>query len=264
MFTIFFYSISAHRLILAAASRYFDALFNTPMKEKSEPEIAFDDISGEELESIVEYCYTGKLEIRNDNVDAIVAAGIRFGIDGIQKMCIRFYANMMTPSNCLGICMLAEQFNLNRLKEKALLFVLNRFMEVSESREFLLLGLTQLTTLLNNNHLKIANEGDVFNAMINWIQHDLEIRKSHCENLINVIRFQHVSDTVRVLAETEITCQSFYGSRVLFSVFGSGSSQCLPQYQFARAVSKNISSETSSTSEPNGRCENANGREGTR
>ena len=50
----------AHRVVLAAASDYFAAMFGGEMREAGEAEVAMKNVDGEALEALVSYAYTGE------------------------------------------------------------------------------------------------------------------------------------------------------------------------------------------------------------
>ncbi|KAL1227789.1 Kelch-like protein [Trichinella spiralis] len=61
--------IQAHRVVLAAASDYFHALFTTNMKESLSDEVHIGSIDPDILEAIITYCYSGVIEVNEMNVE---------------------------------------------------------------------------------------------------------------------------------------------------------------------------------------------------
>lgn len=53
--------IPAHRLVLAAASDYFAAMFTNDLREATQEEVVLKDVDPDALWDLVHYCYTGKL-----------------------------------------------------------------------------------------------------------------------------------------------------------------------------------------------------------
>ena len=52
--------ISAHRIVLSAASDYFAAMFTNNVREATQEEIKMKDVDADALASLIEYMYTGK------------------------------------------------------------------------------------------------------------------------------------------------------------------------------------------------------------
>lgn len=51
--------ISAHRVVLSAASPYFGAMFCGNLREATEQEITLQEMEGDSLFQLIQYCYTG-------------------------------------------------------------------------------------------------------------------------------------------------------------------------------------------------------------
>ena len=63
----------AHKVILAASSPYFKAMFATAFDEKDHSKIIIQDIIPKYFEMILEFIYTGRrLEITVDNVQSLL------------------------------------------------------------------------------------------------------------------------------------------------------------------------------------------------
>jgi len=87
--------IYAHRIILTMLSDYFTVLFKYEGGFEK-PAIEFDEnmITGECLESIVDYSYSGKINITKDNVYDLSLAADYFDIRFIKTECEKFLQDL--------------------------------------------------------------------------------------------------------------------------------------------------------------------------
>ncbi|KAM5195058.1 kelch-like protein 4 isoform 3-T3 [Hipposideros larvatus] len=66
--------IPAHRLVLCAVSDYFDAMFTNDMLEAKQEEIKMEGVDPNALNSLVQYAYTGVLQLEEDTVENLMSA----------------------------------------------------------------------------------------------------------------------------------------------------------------------------------------------
>jgi len=64
----------AHRNVLSAASLFFFKLLQSDMKENREGIVRFEEISGAVMEDVLEFVYTGSVEVNQENSKDLVAA----------------------------------------------------------------------------------------------------------------------------------------------------------------------------------------------
>ena len=57
----------AQRNVLSAASPFFFKLFQSDMKENREGIVRFEEISGAVMEDVLEFIYTGSVEVTREN-----------------------------------------------------------------------------------------------------------------------------------------------------------------------------------------------------
>ncbi|PIO59209.1 BTB/POZ domain protein, partial [Teladorsagia circumcincta] len=76
--------ISAHRIVLAASSNYFKAMFTNDMAESRMHEIEMVDIKAPALETLVNYCYTGRMKITGTNVLSVLPAAGLLQLNDVQ------------------------------------------------------------------------------------------------------------------------------------------------------------------------------------
>uniref|UniRef100_A0A158PAY3 BTB domain-containing protein n=1 Tax=Angiostrongylus cantonensis TaxID=6313 RepID=A0A158PAY3_ANGCA len=67
-------SLAAHRVVLAAAIPYFEAMFSCGMVEEKMHRISLNDISFEALDALVNFVYTNEITISSDSVQNLLFA----------------------------------------------------------------------------------------------------------------------------------------------------------------------------------------------
>lgn len=195
----FHYRIAAHRMILYLASNYFRALFDTPLTDKDKLVYSIPGISGDILERVIEFCYHNTIDINEDNVDWLLAAASYLQVPDLEVRCIQYYRSCMRASNCLGIWAVAEKYASEELKRKAQAFVFRNIKEVVKCEEFMQLSTAQLDIILKSDDLNIDREADVFNALVQWVNFNVEERKNSFETLFQHIRLQHIEESVSLI-----------------------------------------------------------------
>lgn len=190
------FRIPAHRHILYAANHYFKTMFTMGLKESSQSEISIQDVDGEILQQLITHCYTGQIAVAAENVDEMTIAANMLQFKEVREQCAAFYPSILCVSNCLGIREIAALHNMARLQEEAHHFVLDHFVDVSKSDEFLQLSNEQLSELLVDDEINVTEEEEVFRALMRWVKYDVNGRTKYFESALKGIRFQHVKETV--------------------------------------------------------------------
>ncbi|XP_050316282.1 kelch-like protein 5 isoform X1 [Anthonomus grandis grandis] len=204
--------ISAHRLVLSAASEYFATMFTGSLSNNEQREITLVDINGDVLQAVVNYCYTGAIEIREDNVETLLATACLMLLHEVVEACSRFLAHQLHPSNCLGIAIFAEHQSCTSLLSEANSYTSQHFMQVILNQEFLQLNVEQMSNLLNSDDLNVSCEEQIFNALMSWIQHEPTKRKKHIGRLLALVKLPFLSpaflsDQVEPAVSGDSICQ---------------------------------------------------------
>jgi len=58
--------VMCHRAVLAASSPYFHAMFHSTLRESREQRIKLDGVTALSLNQLVDYIYTGRIEVRTE------------------------------------------------------------------------------------------------------------------------------------------------------------------------------------------------------
>lgn len=184
-----------HRLVLIGASRYFEALLGPNFREGSNNEdIILPHIDGTTLRLVIDYCYTGRIDINNNNVNSIVCAASSMEFIELEQLCCQFLGQNLCTDNCIETFLLADKFSFDSLKRKAFLRILNHFENVPPE-EFLRFDVKNLMELLNYDKIE-ASEETVFDRLRLWMETNSSESEDRGPELLRCIRLECLSAKV--------------------------------------------------------------------
>ena len=71
------------------------------------------------MNCLIEFAYTGNINIDAENVLALLHASNYFGVDFVEKSCVEFLKPCIDDDSCLIILQIADTFALEHLREDA-------------------------------------------------------------------------------------------------------------------------------------------------
>lgn len=180
--------ISAHRVVLAACSPYFHAMFTGEMSESRAKRVRIKEVDGWTLRMLIDYVYTAEIQVTEENVQVLLPAAGLLQLQDVKKTCCEFLESQLHPVNCLGIRAFADMHACTDLLNKANIYAEQHFADVVLSEEFLNLGIEQVCSLISSDKLTISSEEKVFEAVIAWVNHDKDIRQEFMARLMEHVR----------------------------------------------------------------------------
>ena len=101
-----------HRDIMAASSEYFRAMILGNMQESHTGECTLKGVSKEDVKTIVDFVYTGVLDLTMDNVLDVLSLTNYFSISEAVKICCDFILSNITIDDCIDFLTITEKYYL--------------------------------------------------------------------------------------------------------------------------------------------------------
>ncbi|XP_063857551.1 kelch-like protein 5 isoform X3 [Scylla paramamosain] len=185
--------IKAHRLVLSAASDYFAAMFTSPVLEATQEEVALRDMDSDALLTLINYCYTGTLELHEDTVEVVLSTAHHLLLTEVVEVCCDFLTKQLHPANCLGIQLFADTQGCSELHRLASKYTAEHFQEVMQHQEFVQLPPEEAAHLLASEDLNVPSEELIFQALMVWLKYDLEERTKNMADLLSLVKLPLLS-----------------------------------------------------------------------
>ena len=184
-------SLKAHKIVLCAASPFFYNAFNSDMKEKKEGVIRLEETSKAVMEEVLEYLYTGHVDINEQNAYDLMGAADYFLLSSLKALSCKVIKQTLILSNCLMAYFFAMKYQCKKLQKGAREFIESNYVAVSETEDFLNLSSKQVEEWISSDEIIVKGEEEVFKVVMRWIQRS-EKRKKSFPDLFHHIRFIYV------------------------------------------------------------------------
>ena len=196
--------ILCHKVVLVAASPYFEAMFKSGMKEAMSSKIELREMTAGTFELVLEFVYTGKDVITSENVSALLEASSLLQIQALFERCEDLLLNNISTNDCIEIWRLTSVFNSEKIMKKAFQFILANFTTLTEQDNFKGLSVDELMEIVRDDRLKTPSEQNVVQAVLDWGRSNNE-REGDVGNLFVTLRLCQLSPEYLYTMKTYFT-----------------------------------------------------------
>ena len=169
--------LSAHKVVLSAATEYFNAMFLSGLSEQNSKEIVLNGIDAETFAILLDYMYTGELKLRSNNAASVLIASDMLNLTYVVKKCICFLSQNLNVENCLTLWNLAERYSFHTLFFDIEKYVHENFQEVIQMEAFVNLQYCFVLSLVSSEGVRIEGENQILQVVILWVQFDTDSRQ---------------------------------------------------------------------------------------
>ena len=170
--------ISCHKVVLAASSKYFNAMFQSQMKESASGVCILPDFSYKILEGLINYMYTNKLTVEKVDIYDYVCAADFLGLVEVMKSFDNQLIERVDLSSCVALYQLATVYGMGMLKHYSRSFILENMSVLLVDLEYDLHKLRpcDIVDLLSDNDLIVSSEsGLLINVICHVIRNSYDI-----------------------------------------------------------------------------------------
>merc|ERR1712060_145675 len=126
--------IHCHRLILGMASKVFERMFASDMKESRSQEIELKEVDLETIKSLVSFIYRNKIEDEKINTNLLAAADM-YEVLRLKNICSKKLAQVINIENVARIWQCAYLHNEENLAHLSLIYMMKKWKQLSNQSE---------------------------------------------------------------------------------------------------------------------------------
>lgn len=222
--------IHAHRNILSMTIPYFETMFLSSFRERSERIIEMRGIDPEVLENLVDLSYGSEIQVTSSNVKNLLMGADFLLMSHVTSKLKEFFKSHLTLQNVWEAKITGEKLNCKELIAVADEFIDENFSAFSETDDFLELGADELLAIIQRPELRVCEER-VLEAAVKWIKFSVFDRASFLTQALshvktNLLSARYIFQFIRneVLVRTSPECKELL-ERALISQMMSGNTQ---------------------------------------
>ncbi|XP_076178547.1 BTB/POZ domain-containing protein 1 isoform X2 [Ptiloglossa arizonensis] len=161
-------TLKGHKLFLAMSSPVFEAMFFGGIAEKNDP-ISIPDVQPEAFKALLEYIYTDRVDLGSFELACeLCYCAKKYMLPSLVEECTKYLWSDLSPKKACRAYEFAKLFEEPVLMEKCLQIICTRTYDVLRESSWKDIELGTLLTVLEQEHLQINSEIELFYAVECW------------------------------------------------------------------------------------------------
>ena len=202
--------IKANRLVLSYHSKYFEGM----LRITYENVIEIETVDGTTIKALIDFIYTGSITIDDQNVESLLSGAEYLKLNEVKQFCDEF---MLEKSKLHDSFAHFKAATLNKeveMKDDIREYVITHLEELSQTDEFKSLSKVEMLSFISNLEQSGVRKTSIYQAVITWVRHNEETRKTEFSELFRMINLNEVDkDFIKNtilkerLVEANVECQ---------------------------------------------------------
>ncbi|AAF18020.1 gp140R [Rabbit fibroma virus] len=189
-------SIRVHKLILSAASKYFEYMFSHDFIEKDRNVINVC-VEYRSLLPLINFIYSGTLHLTDDTVDSILVASDYLQILEASDLVENFILSRLRAQNCIHYYEFSKRYNRRNIYNAVITTIIHNIVGVLKQPNFKSIELCDLQNILSSDELNVIDEDVCAVILITWLKQN---NIKDCPSvLLEQVRMSLLSTSVRNL-----------------------------------------------------------------
>ncbi|VDN13935.1 unnamed protein product [Dibothriocephalus latus] len=155
--------VYAHRIILAARIPALEESLARPGGS-----LSWTSYSQSAVEALLEYVYTGKANISQDNAQNLLQMAKSLQMDALEEWCIQFLVESINLAHLSDLWLLSQDTKSDIMQDSCLSVMRRIFDDFVSTDLFASLSPAALLQLIDSDDLRASNEEAVLQAVLGW------------------------------------------------------------------------------------------------
>ena len=137
----------AHKVVLAAASPVFEAMFKEGTKEHEDNYVNIEDIDSDVFDVFLRFIYSGQVDHLDEMCLDLLVAADKYDVQPLKEICVQHMTKNISVENAVDVLALAGLYDVEPIKLQAQKFITNNMAGVMKTKSWnTLLGMYSKVT----------------------------------------------------------------------------------------------------------------------
>ena len=211
----------ANRMVLSCFSPVFERMFKVEMKERYEQTVEVKQVDKKSMKIIIDYMYTGRIDIDNKNVMDLLAAADYLQMDEVKEFCFEFLISILGIDTWYAVFTASKLYQDHHFQRQFYQYLMINLHKVCLTDDFKVMPKSDLMYLVGNLDRNEVKEESLCQALVTWTKFDANDRKKELFEFLRLIKFEKLSEKFcsEVVAGVDLITENDQCLKYVFEAF---------------------------------------------